>query len=75
MKPSEQPPFQSKSYRIITFAFGVLFAGIAITLFFVAEISLGSVAAGIVLGWLGLDAIFSAIGNKISLLSKIGPLP
>jgi hypothetical protein len=75
MKPREHPPSQSKSHRIVTCAFGVLFVALAIAIFFVSEVSLGSLIAGALVGGLGLDAVLSSVRGKRSLLSRLGPLP
>jgi len=75
MKPSRHEELHSKSYRIVTFAFGILFVGLAIAIFVVSDATLGSLIAGVLIGGLGLEAIFSAICNKASWLSRIGPLP
>jgi|GEM_PF-896271 len=75
MKPSKHQQLHSKPYRIVTFAFGILFVGLALAIFVVSDATLGSFVAGVLVGGLGLNAIFSAIRNKVSWLSRIGPLP
>lgn len=65
----------SKTFRFVHAAFGLLFAAIAVAIVIVSDRSLGPILAAIVIGILGVDAVASAIRNKQSLLSRIGPLP
>ena len=75
MQPIERQLSQSKAYRTVACAFGVLFLALALTIVVVSDISLGTVIAAAVIGGLGLDAIVSALRNRKSLLARIGPLP
>ncbi len=75
MQPTEHQPSQTKAYRTVTCAFGVFFLALALVIFVVSEVSLGTLVAGVLVGGLGLDAIVSALRNKKSLLARIGPLP
>ncbi len=75
MQLADHQPSQSKIYRIVTCAFGVIFGALALAIVVFAEISLGSLIASVLVGGVGLDAIVCALRNKKSLLAKIGPLP
>lgn len=75
MQPDDHQPLKSKAYRTVTCAFGVLFVALALTILTIAEVSIGSLIAGVLIGGLGLDAIISALRNKKSWLARIGPLP
>ena len=75
MKPTDNQPSQSKTYRAVTYAFGILFVLLGITIFVVTEFTLSSLIAGVAVGGLGMDAIVSAFRHKMSLLARIGPLP
>jgi hypothetical protein len=75
MKPTDHPSSQSKVYRAVTYAFGILFVMLGLAIFVVAEFSLGSLIAGVLVGAFGLDAIVNTFRNKMSLLARIGPLP
>jgi heme A synthase len=67
----------SKSNRLITGAFGMLFVVLAVlTVVSVApEIRWRGVAVGLVLGFLGVDAIVASVRGTSSLISLVGPLP
>jgi hypothetical protein len=65
----------SKSYRVVTAAFGLLFVVLAVAIIVVSDRTLGPLLAAAVVGLLGADAIAGAIRNRPSLLSRIGPLP
>jgi hypothetical protein len=65
----------SKSYRIVTAAFGLLFALLAIAIIIVSDRTVGPLFAAVVLGSLGIESVASAFRKKPSLLSRIGPLP
>jgi hypothetical protein len=65
----------SKSYRLVTGAFGLLFAALAVAIVVVSDRTAGPLLAAAVLAVLGIDAIAGAFRNKRSLLSRIGPLP
>lgn len=66
---------KSKPYRIVSAAFGLMFVGIAVAIIALTDRSAGPVVAAVVIGVLGLDAVTSALRNRPSLLSRIGPLP
>jgi len=66
---------KSKTYRIVTAAFGLLFLAISIAILVVSDRTIGPALAVSAIGTLGIDAIASALRNKLSLLSRIGPLP
>lgn len=65
----------SKSYRLVTAAFGLLFALLAIAIIVLSDRTAGPLLASLVIGILGIDALVSAFRGKPSLLSRIGPLP
>jgi hypothetical protein len=75
MKQSkDQQKLINKVDRFVTVGFGLFFIAIAIVL--LAESgSTNLVGKYAVLGGLGADAVVSAIRNRRSLLSRIGPLP
>lgn len=75
MPTAKHQPEQSRTYRIVTGAFGVLFVVVALIIFVVSEISLRTLIAGGLVGGLGVDAIISALHSKQSLLARLGPLP
>lgn len=75
MSPTEHQQIHSKTYRIVTGAFGSLFVALSVVLFVVSDRSLGAAIAGVVIGGLGVDAVIGALRNKMSLLARIGPLP
>lgn len=75
MRKTDHRSAQSTTYRMVTYAFGVLFVALGVAIFVVADLSMGTIVAGILLGGLGLDAVVSAILGKKSLLAWIGPLP
>jgi len=66
---------RSKTYRIVTATFGLLLLAISIAILVVSDRTIGPVLAAAAIGTLGIDAIVSALRNKLSLLSRIGPLP
>ena len=63
--------------RIVTGCMGTLFVGLAIAIIVVVDrpIGLGALAAAMMIGSLGIDALIAAVRAKRSLLSRIGPLP
>jgi hypothetical protein len=66
----------SKAERIFLAAFGAFLAGVGVyAAFFSAAPAAWVVIGGLVLVWLGGDAVHSAWRCKPSLLSRIGPLP
>lgn len=72
--PTDAP---KNSERWVTGAVGLLFVGIAVAIVYSvgADHSLGSFAAAVVIGWLGIDALLSAARKRRSVLLRIGPLP
>ncbi len=65
----------STTYRLVTAAFGLLFAIVGVVIVVVSDRTIGPMLAAAVIGILGVDAIVSSLRNKPSLLSRIGPLP
>ncbi len=65
----------SRTYRVVTAVFGILFAVLAIVIVFISDWSVPSLLVALVFGVLGVDAVASAIRDRSSLLSRIGPLP
>jgi hypothetical protein len=63
--------------RWVSGAVGLLFIGIAIAIVYLsaADHPLAALATAAVVGWLGVDALFSAARNRRSMISRIGPLP
>ncbi|MFQ4139866.1 hypothetical protein PGN35_026485 [Nodosilinea sp. PGN35] len=78
MKKPELPGgTRSRSYRWVTAGFGLVFVALAIAILLTADSQrkLGSAVAAVIVGGLGGDAIVSAVRDRRSLLSRIGPLP
>ena len=75
--PPNTPFTKSKQYRIVTFLFGLFFLILAILILVLSGPSpgVGSFFVALIVGGLGLDGIISALRQKRSLLSRIGPLP
>jgi multisubunit Na+/H+ antiporter MnhG subunit len=67
----------NKVDRLVSAVFGMFFIGIAIaTVFLSPSINLiGKYIFVFMIGGLGAEALFSAVRNRKSLLSRIGPLP
>ncbi len=65
----------SRTHRVVTATFGLMFVAIAVAILVAAERSFGPMLTAVVLGGLGVDAVVSACRNTASLLSRIGPLP
>jgi hypothetical protein len=65
----------SRTYRLVTAAFGLLFVVIAVAIVLLSDRTFGPVLAATVIGILGIEAMASAFRNKPSLLSRLGPLP
>ena len=61
--------------RAITIGIGVFFAALGVIIAFTAENGAWSYLAAVTVGGLGIEAIYSAIRNRRSLISRIGPLP
>jgi hypothetical protein len=76
-KPSGHPQPYSRTYRVVTVAFSLLFLILAILIVMLSDsrTRFGSLLAAMLVGGLGLDALICALRNKPSLLSRIGPLP
>jgi multisubunit Na+/H+ antiporter MnhG subunit len=77
MKQSKNHSKLNKVDRLVTAGFGLFFIGIAIlTIFTSGSTSLvGKCVVVFLTGGLGAEALFSAVRNRRSLLSRIGPLP
>jgi hypothetical protein len=75
--PSSHPQQYSRTYRVVTAAFGLLFLIVALLIVVTSDTAtrFGALLAAIIVGGLGLDALISALRDKRSLLSRIGPLP
>ena len=67
----------TKPGRTVTTLFGLFFPVLAVVILLAAweESPFGAVAAALVVGFLGVDAIVSAARGKAALLARIGPLP
>ena len=65
----------SRSHRLVTAAFGMLFLALAIAMIVISDRTIGPILASVATGILGLDALASAYRNKRSLLSRVGPMP
>lgn len=63
--------------RIGDAIFGVFFVALAVVVLLVAweATPWGAFLVALVLGLLGADAVFSAMRDKRSLLTRLGPLP
>jgi len=63
--------------RVAAAVIGAFFVGIALAILasFVHDLSVGPVLAAVVIGGLGIEALFSAARKRRCLLSRIGPLP
>ena len=64
-------------YRIVTAIFGVFFVALALLILATAWESapVGAFIVALVVSFLGAEAIVSAVRDRSSLLSRIGPLP
>ena len=62
-------------YRTVTIGVGILFVILGILTAATAENGALSYLAALIIGGLGIEAIYSAVKNRQSLLSRIGPLP
>jgi hypothetical protein len=63
-------------HRLVTAIFGVLLAAIGIVIPLIApEAGWGGIAAAVVIGGLGIDAIIAAWRDRPALIARIGPLP
>jgi hypothetical protein len=65
----------SRSYRLVTAAFGALFTVLALAIVVVSDRTVGPLLLAVLLGILGIDALVGAYRSRPSLLSRIGPLP
>jgi hypothetical protein len=76
LSPNDRFP-KSKQYRTVTFLFGLFFLILAIAILILSGPStrIGSIFVALILAGLGLDALISALRQKPSFLSRIGPLP
>lgn len=59
----------------MTCVFGTLFVVLALAILLIADLSLETLIAGVLVGGLGLDAIVNPLRGKKSLLARIDPLP
>lgn len=75
MQPPESQLPRPKTQRVVTAAFGMVFIALAILILWVSGLAAGPLLAACIVGGLGLDALLAAIGNRRSLVSRIGPLP
>ncbi|GEM_PF-2913521 len=68
---------RGKSERIVTTIFGIFFVILAGVILVAAWEStpIGAVVVALIVGLLGAEAIVSAMRDRPSLLSRIGPLP
>jgi hypothetical protein len=66
---------KSNKTKTIEVLFGLFFFGIAISILVFSELYWGSLLVSFVIFVLAIDLIISAWKNKMSLLSRIGPLP
>lgn len=68
---------QGTRERVVAALIGALFVGIAIAIVVSTrhDWSSGTALAAIVIGGLGVEALFSAARSRRCLLSRIGPLP
>lgn len=74
-KPVRPAGTSSTTYRVFTALLGTVFVGMAVVILVISERSFGPLVATLVIGALGIDAIVSAIRNRLSWLARIGPLP
>ncbi len=73
--PRDRQGMHSTTYRVFTAALGVVFVGVAAVILAISELTFGPLAAALVIGALGVDAIISAWHDRKSWLARIGPLP
>ena len=75
--PTHPAQDQGTRERVVAALIGALFVGIAVAIVVTArhDWSAGPVLAAIVIGGLGVEALFSAARSRRCLLSRIGPLP
>ncbi len=68
---------KARSSRLVDLLCGVLFVVLAGAILALSDqpTTAGSILAALVVGGLGVEAIFSATRGKRSLLARIGPLP
>jgi hypothetical protein len=74
MKPEKT---RNAPERIAAAIIGTLFTGIAVAILVYSahDLSVGAVVASVVIGALGIEALFSAARNRRCLISRIGPMP
>ncbi len=60
---------------MVTAVFGAVLVGAAMAIPALSEPTFRSLAAALIIGFLGVEAIVSAYRGRLSLLSRIGPLP
>ncbi len=76
-KPELPRGMRSRSYRWVTATVGLVFVMLAIAILATADgdRKLGATLAAVVVGGLGVDAMVSAVRDRLSILARIGPLP
>jgi glycerol uptake facilitator-like aquaporin len=76
-RDASRPAGRSTVSRIVDLLFGTFLVVLAIAIVIWSDQSnfAGSVVAALVVGGLGVEAVFSAARGKRSLLARIGPLP
>lgn len=73
--PPDRQGTKSTTYHVFTAALGVIFVAVAVVIVAISEFTFGPLAAALVVGALGVDAIVSAWRHRESWLARIGPLP
>ena len=73
--PPDRQGTRSTTYRAFTAILGVIFVAVAVVILAISEHTFGPLAAALVIGALGVDAIVSAWRNREPWLARIGPLP
>jgi len=61
--------------RLVTGGFGLLLIVLAVAIAIVSDAGWPGRVAALVVGGLGIEALYSAARNRRSLISRIGPLP
>jgi heme A synthase len=61
--------------RLVTGGFGLLLIVLAVAIAIVSDAGWPGRVAALVVGVLGIEALYSAARNRRSLISRIGPLP
>ena len=68
---------EARGSRIATGCMGALFVALAIAIVVLVDRPMGpgALSAAVVIAFLGIDALISAVRARRSVLSRIGPLP